>query len=74
VVKENSFVILGDEGRVWMTVNDVAVSDEGFEELGAEFEREGSVKREKIWGADAKLFSFADAVEVSQRWLMLKRS
>jgi aminoglycoside 3-N-acetyltransferase len=74
VVEENSFAVMGEEGRVWMTVNDVAVSDEGFEELGAEFERQGSVKRGKIGGGDAKLFDFADAVEFSQRWLMLKRS
>jgi aminoglycoside N3'-acetyltransferase len=32
------------------------------------------VKRGKIGGGDAKLFDFADAVEFSQRWLMLKRS
>lgn len=74
VVKEISFAIMGEEGRVWMTVNDVAVSDEGFEELGADFEREGSVKRGKIGGADAKLFGLADAVEFSLRWLMLKRT
>ena len=74
VVEENSFAVMGEEGRVWMTVNDVAVSDEGFEELEAEFERVGSVKRGNIGGADAKLFGLADAVEFSQRWLMLKRS
>lgn len=45
VVKKNSFAIVGEEERVWMTVHDVAVSDEGFEELGADFEGEESVKR-----------------------------
>lgn len=34
VVKENSFAIMREEGRVWMTVNDVAVSNEDLRSSG----------------------------------------
>ena len=73
-VAENSFAIMMEGKREWMTVSDVDVSDEGFRELGREFEGEGKVKSGKIGGADARLFGLADGVDFAQRWLLLNRS
>jgi aminoglycoside 3-N-acetyltransferase len=73
-VAENSFAIMMEGERKWMTVGDVDVSDEGFRELGRDFEGEGKVKSGKIGGADTRLFGLADAVDFAQRWLLLNRS
>lgn len=70
---ESSFAVMTDEGRRWMTVRDTVVSDEGFKELGGDFEREGGVARSKIGGADSRLFSIAAAIAFAERWLLLKR-
>jgi aminoglycoside 3-N-acetyltransferase len=70
---ENSFAVMTDEGRQWMTVRDTALSEERFDEMGDDFEREHQVIRAKIGGADARLFQMTDAVAYAQRWLLLKR-
>ena len=72
-VIENSFAVMTDEGRKWMTVADTATSGDRFNELGVDFEREQQVGRGKIGGAVARLFQMADAVSYAQRWLLLKR-
>jgi aminoglycoside 3-N-acetyltransferase len=69
----NSFAVMTDERRQWMTVRDTALSEERFDEMGDDFERELQVIRAKVGGADARLFQITDAVAYAQRWLLLKR-
>ncbi|KAE9371828.1 aminoglycoside acetyltransferase [Stipitochalara longipes BDJ] len=70
---ENSFSVMTEEGRSWMTVRDTATSGDRFDELGADFEREQQVIRGKIGAAEARLFPIADAVAYAQRWLSRNR-
>jgi aminoglycoside 3-N-acetyltransferase len=70
---ENSFAIMTYEGRQWMTVRDTALSEERFDELGADFEKERKIVRGKVGGAGSRLFQLGDAVQFAQRWLLLKR-
>ncbi|MFJ9925408.1 aminoglycoside N(3)-acetyltransferase [Streptomyces misionensis] len=57
----------------WLTVPEVAISSEGFEELGRDFEREWPVVRGKVGAADARLFPVADAVAHAERRLAAYR-
>ncbi|KAH8764762.1 aminoglycoside acetyltransferase [Hyaloscypha finlandica] len=70
---ENSFAVMIDKGCQWMTVRDAALSEERFGELGADFEKERTIVRGKVGGADSRLFQLRDAVQFAQRWLLLKR-
>jgi aminoglycoside 3-N-acetyltransferase len=54
-------------------VTEVDVSADGFDELGAAFERDGAVVRGRVGGADALLFPVADAVAYAQEWLARHR-
>jgi aminoglycoside 3-N-acetyltransferase len=53
---ENSFAVMTDEGRQRMTVRDTALWEERFDELGADFEKERTIVRGKVGGADSRLF------------------
>ncbi|MFH9073878.1 aminoglycoside N(3)-acetyltransferase [Streptomyces alboflavus] len=66
---ENSFAVMTDEGRRWMTVRETDIDEERFDELGADFERERSVVRGTVGAATARLFPLADAVAYAQAWL-----
>ncbi|MGX2995766.1 aminoglycoside N(3)-acetyltransferase [Streptomyces sp. JNUCC 64] len=68
-----SFALMTPAGRVWHTVRDVAVSAEGFDELGAAFEAERPVVRGTVGAATARLFPLADAVAYAERWLPAHR-
>ena len=74
LMEENSFAIMTKEGRVWKTVQDVAVNADGFEDLGEIFGEEGFVERGRVGGADARLFSLADAIRYAESWLPLHRA
>ena len=63
-----------DGRRRWETVTEVDVSADGFDELGAAFERDGGVVRGRVGAADALLFPLADAVAYAREWLARHRS
>ncbi|KAK5996182.1 SPbeta prophage-derived aminoglycoside N(3')-acetyltransferase-like protein YokD [Cladobotryum mycophilum] len=71
---ENSFAAMVDGDRKWVTVEDVAISDEGFEELGEGFEKNKTVIHGTVGGAKCALFALSDAVEYAQEWLAGRRS
>lgn len=70
---ENSFAATTEVGRKWMTVHDTALSEERFDELGTDFEKERTIARGKVGRADARLFKLGDAVQFAERWLVLNR-
>ncbi|MGA5224329.1 aminoglycoside N(3)-acetyltransferase [Streptomyces koyangensis] len=69
----NSFAVRTSSGPRWTTVTDTSVSDEGFAELGADFERSHPVVRGTVGGATARLFALAAAVAHAERWLPAHR-
>jgi len=70
---DNSFAVMIDRRREWLTVQDTAISGDRFDELGADFEMEQHVVRGKIGRADTRLFALADAVAFAQTWLLKNR-
>ncbi|QCX75836.1 SPBc2 prophage-derived aminoglycoside N(3')-acetyltransferase-like protein YokD [Streptomyces sp. YIM 121038] len=66
---ENSFAVMTDEGRRWLTVREPAISEERFDELGAAFEKERPVTRGLVGAATARLFPLPDAVAYARGWL-----
>jgi aminoglycoside 3-N-acetyltransferase len=73
-IKDNSFSVMTSEGWRWMTVRDVRTNEEGFEELGADFEKENEIRRGKVGAADARLFSLSKAVKFAEEWLPINRA
>lgn len=70
----NSFAVMTPEGRRWTTVRETSISEERFDELGADFERDRPVVRGRVGAAKARLFPVADAVAYAERWLDTHRS
>ncbi|MER5951026.1 AAC(3) family N-acetyltransferase [Streptomyces sp. NPDC001904] len=68
---------LEDAGRPgpagWHPVTEVAITADGFDELGAAFERDSPVVRGRVGAADTRLFPLADAVAYAQKWLPAHR-
>lgn len=69
----NSFAVRTPSGPRWTTVTDTSVSDEGFAELGDDFEGSRPVARGTVGGATARLFPLAAAVAHAERWLPVHR-
>ncbi|MEU8827495.1 AAC(3) family N-acetyltransferase [Streptomyces sp. NPDC048636] len=72
-VVDNSFAVITPRGRRWRTVRDTSISEERFEELGADFARERPVLRGRVGAAEARLFALADAVGYAETWLAAHR-
>ncbi|WP_030564742.1 aminoglycoside N(3)-acetyltransferase [Streptomyces aureocirculatus] len=66
---ENSFAVMTAEGRRWMTVREPSISEDRFDELGADFERERPVARAAVGAATGRLFPLAEAVAYARVWL-----
>ena len=73
---DTSFAIRAKDGsRKWVTVQDVDVSNNGFEALGEALRREtrerglGTVKVGHVGAAEVMLFPVAEAVAFAQEWL-----
>ncbi|KAK1240402.1 hypothetical protein MKX07_004430 [Trichoderma sp. CBMAI-0711] len=67
---DNSFAINVDGQRQWMTVKDlVPITDDDFEDLGADFERDCQVVRAKVGAAECRLFSLREVVEYARVWM-----
>ncbi|GAA1907044.1 AAC(3) family N-acetyltransferase [Streptomyces durmitorensis] len=71
---ENSFAVMTPQGRRWTTVRETSISEERFDELGSDFERDRPVLRGTVGAATARLFPVTDAVAYAQRWLDTHRS
>ncbi|KAM5368776.1 hypothetical protein ACJZ2D_009330 [Fusarium nematophilum] len=69
----NSFAAMNQGRREWVTVQDVDLSDEGFEELGLGFERDEDVVKGMVGGADARLFKLEPAVMYATLWFRKHR-
>ncbi|RFU81492.1 fad binding domain-containing [Trichoderma arundinaceum] len=67
--ENNSFAIMLDGQRQWLTVRDVAITDDDFEQLGADFERDCRVIRGNVGAAECRLFSLSEAVEYAREWM-----
>jgi len=55
--------------RVWKTYREVEIDDGPFPEIGADFERLGEVRMNKVGSADARLFRQRPAVDFALEWL-----
>ncbi|MGV9881957.1 aminoglycoside N(3)-acetyltransferase [Streptomyces sp. NPDC003006] len=75
---ENAFAVMTSRGRRWTTVREPSISDDGFGDLGAAFEKEMSQKdtpvvRGLVGAAESRLFPLADAVAYAEHWLAHNR-
>jgi aminoglycoside 3-N-acetyltransferase len=71
----NSFAVMTDNGRQWMTVQDIDFKSEDFNQIGAAYEQEEPwwVARSPIGAAEARLFPISTAVRYAQKWLVENR-
>ncbi len=65
----NSFAAFVEGKRQWVTVNDVKVESDDFEQLGADYEAQKSVTRGVVGGAECRLFPMREAVTFAQQWI-----
>ncbi|KAL7931347.1 hypothetical protein V8C35DRAFT_323774 [Trichoderma chlorosporum] len=72
--EDNSFAINVDGQRQWVTVKDVIITDEDFEKLGTDFERDHKVVRGTVGAAECRLFSLREAVEYATSWMDRNRT
>jgi aminoglycoside 3-N-acetyltransferase len=71
---EQSAPVMEEGKRVWKTYRDIDVNADPFPELGADFERERSVRIGLVGSAQARLFSQRSAVDFAVRWLTNKKT
>ncbi|CAG8940206.1 unnamed protein product [Penicillium salamii] len=70
---DNSFSAFQDGSRTWVTVSDVAVSDEDFLELGKDLVAETDVTKGEVGGAQCCLLSLPQAVKFAEKWFLSHR-
>ncbi|MBB5936579.1 aminoglycoside 3-N-acetyltransferase [Streptomyces zagrosensis] len=70
---DNAFAVMTPAGRRWMTVREVSITEDRFDELGAAFEQAHPVVRGMVGAAHARLFPLADAVAYAATWLTKHR-
>lgn len=68
-LEHNSFAVAVNGERTWMTVQDVALSAQDFDKIGADFESKELVQTGYIGAANTRLFSLPKAVLHAQSWL-----
>jgi aminoglycoside 3-N-acetyltransferase len=71
---QNSFAAMVNGKREWVTVEDVKLESDDFEQLGAEYETKHSVAVGVIGAAECRLFSLREAVAFAQEWFSRNRS
>lgn len=59
--------------RVWRWFEDVAYDTEGFEQIGAQLDRDGHVGSGRIGEAECRLFDASRAADEAERWMRLNR-
>jgi len=59
--------------REWVIYKDIEYDESDFETIGAEFEKEGNVKRRIIGLAESRLFSQREAVDFAVKWFEKKK-
>lgn len=72
-LESDSFAVMTEDGREWTTVQDLALSDEEFEALGADFEQETEVMKGLVGAAEVKLFGLGSAVSYATSWFRAHR-
>ncbi|KAA8641437.1 aminoglycoside N(3)-acetyltransferase [Aspergillus tanneri] len=72
-MEDSSFAVTTEHGRQWMTVKDVSISCEMFEELGGDFQQEESVIEGTVGKASVKMFKITEAICYAEGWLRKKR-
>ena len=66
-IVDNGFSVKTPEGPQWMTVRNIRLNEERFDELGAAFEKEHDIICGKVGAADARLFSLRKAVKFAEK-------
>ncbi|OPY26746.1 MAG: Aminoglycoside 3-N-acetyltransferase [Methanocella sp. PtaU1.Bin125] len=61
--------VVKDGRRAWQTFEDLDLDSDGFPEIGAEFERQASVKKGLVGSAESRLFRQREAVDFAVAWL-----
>lgn len=69
-LEENSFAVSINGERRWMTVQDVALSPQDFDKIGAELESKEIIQTGYIGAAKSRLFSLPKAVAHAHSWLL----
>ncbi|KAK3180077.1 hypothetical protein K4F52_008569 [Lecanicillium sp. MT-2017a] len=72
--RANSFAANVDGKRQWVTVEDVKVESEDFEQLGADYEAQKSVAKGMVGGAECRLIPVREAVAFAQHWMGVHRT
>ncbi|KAA8915436.1 hypothetical protein TRICI_002426 [Trichomonascus ciferrii] len=72
-LEENSFAASIAGERRWKTVQDVALSAQDFDKIGADFESNTPVQTGYVGAAKSRLFSLPKAVAHAQAWLSINR-
>lgn len=71
---EYSCAIQTDNGREWVTYQDIATNSDDFAQLGAAYEPTATLGRGQVGKADARLFPVEEAVAFAEGWLRANRS
>lgn len=71
---KNSFAATTSQGREWVTVMDVELGGDNFEELGNDFARSRSLVQRCVGGARTWVFPIAPAVAYAKEWLSRNES
>jgi aminoglycoside 3-N-acetyltransferase len=67
-------VVRTEAGRDWVAYESVELKDHDFGELGAAFERSGSVSSGMVGAATSRLFPLREAVRFAETWFVRHRS
>lgn len=65
---DNSFAVMTKEGRRWVTVSELALSDEDFHQLGSEFENVSKMETGRVGAAQTRVFDITAAVAYAKTW------
>jgi aminoglycoside 3-N-acetyltransferase len=70
----NSCAVMTPEGRRWLTYTGVALDQADFPDLGSDFEtRTGLVIRDRVGGAECRIFPLQEAVAFAGQWFQSHR-
>lgn len=72
-LEDNSFAVTTSKGREWMTVQDTVISDNLFDRLGSDFQKQMQITPQTVGGATSYLFPLKEAVKFAGSWLSTNR-
>lgn len=62
-----------DDERTWVTVEDVVVESDDFEDIGQDHGEQGRSGRGKVGAAQCMVFSLPAAVKFADKWMSTHR-